>query len=113
MFVLSAGYEGETGSLAVVDITNPNSYDSGMDISMFIRTRQADGFIFYFGSEMGTGSYITGQLLDGNLVVKVYFDGKKEKFQVYTVDLSDGYRHFIRVVRMTNSMMVKVCLLFR
>ena len=61
---------------------------------------------------MGTGSYITGQLLDGNLVVKVYFDGKKEKFQVYTVDLSDGYRHFIRVVRMTNSMMVKVCLLF-
>ena len=59
---------------------------------------------------MGTGSYITGQLLDGNLVVKVYFDGKKEKFQVYTVDLSDGYRHFIRVVRMTNSMMVKVCL---
>ena len=73
---------------------------------------QADGFIFYFGSEMGTGSYITGQLLDGNLVVKVYFDGKKEKFQVYTVDLSDGYRHFIRVVRMTNSMMVKVCLLF-
>ena len=34
------GYEGETGSLAVVDITNPNSYDSGMDISMFIRTRQ-------------------------------------------------------------------------
>ena len=40
LFVLSAGYEGETGSLAVVDITNPNSYDSGMDISMFIRTRQ-------------------------------------------------------------------------
>ena len=87
----------------MVDITNPNSYNSGMDISMFIRTRQvilfiiiryysfnyieillkqADGFIFYFGSEMGTGSYITGQLLDGNLVVKVYFDGKKEKFQV-------------------------------
>ena len=37
---------------------------------------------------------------------------KPSLFQVYTVDLSDGYRHFIRVVRMTNSMMVKVCLLF-
>lgn len=91
-----------------MDITKQNVYDSGVDISMFIRTREPDGFIFYFGSEMGTGSYITGQLLQGNLVVNVYFDGKTEKFQVYTVDLSDGHRHFLRVVRMTNSMMVKV-----
>ena len=61
--------------------------------------KQADGFIFYFGSEMGTGSYITGQLLDGNLVVKVYFDGKKEKFQVsnlMTVKIANNYRDALK-----------------
>ena len=61
--------------------------------------KQADGFIFYFGSEMGTGSYITGQLLDGNLVVKVYFDGKKEKFQVSNlmiVKIAKNYRDALK-----------------
>ena len=81
---------------------------------MFIRTRQQDGFIFYFGSDVENGiiangvsgttaavevlqqqhqqgtSYITGQLLQGNLVISVRFDGKQENFRVYTVDLSDG-----------------------
>ncbi len=108
------GYENLTTSMAVVDIDQPKPYESGVDISMFIRTREQSGFIFYFGTDVertGAGrnaSYITGQLSQGNLVVNVYFDSKREKFQVYTVDLSDGYRHFVRVVRMNNSMMVKV-----
>lgn len=104
------GHENETSSIAIVDIDNPSPYRSGMDISMFIRTREQDGFIFYFGTSLGAlnPSYITGRLVQGNLVVHVHFDGTNEKFQVYTVDLSDGYRHFIRVVRMNNSMMVKV-----
>ncbi|XP_071747876.1 protein crumbs isoform X2 [Lepeophtheirus salmonis] len=110
--VATFGHENETGSIGAVDITNPAPYQSGVDISMFIRTRKENGFIFYFGSSLGnierSPSYITGQLLGGNLVVNVFFDTKKEKFQVYTVNLSDGYRHFIRVVRMHNSMMVKV-----
>ncbi len=111
------GYENVTSSMARVDIENPAPFRSGVDISMFIRTRELDGFIFYLGSELTARavtsaeqrrSYITGQLVQGNLVVNVYFEGKRERFQVYTVDLSDGFRHFIRVVRMNNSMMVKV-----
>jgi len=98
--------------MAVVAIANPAPYRSGVDISMFIRTREREGYIFYFGTDVdgdrGRRSFISGQLVEGNLVVNVFFDGKSEKFQVYTVDLSDGYRHFIRVVRMDNSMMVKV-----
>ena len=93
--------------MAIVDIANPAPYRSGVDISMFIRTRQQDGFIFYFGSDVEIGggsnpnsliveqqqratSYSTGQLLQGNLVISVRFDGKQENFRVYTVDLSDG-----------------------
>merc|ERR1712172_246641 len=67
----------------------------------------------YFGSDLAKetrDSYITGELEKGNLVVKVFFKGnlKEERFQMYTVNLSDGNDHFIRVVRMNNSMMVKV-----
>ena len=104
------GYENTTNSIAFVDILNPEPFRSGVDVSMFIRTREESGFIFYFGSDLHhpQESYITGQLVKGNLVVNVTFDGKTERFQVYTVNLSDGNRHFIRVVRMNNSMMVKV-----
>lgn len=108
------GHENITNSIAVVDIEDPQQYASGVDISMFIRTRKEEGFIFYLGSDLAIAgqpkSYITGQLREGNLVVHVSFDEKtaKDKFQVYTLHLSDGYRHFIRVVRMSNSLMVKV-----
>lgn len=76
-------------------------------------------------------SYITCELSQGNLVVRVLFDGtgngaasvpgsvsggrgdskaaeKTEKFQVYTVNLADGYRHFIRVRRRNKSMKIAV-----
>ena len=106
------GHENATNSLAIVDIERPEPFASGVDISMFIRTRKEDGYIFYFGTDLANEiqqkSYITGTLSRGNLVVNVFFDGTTERFQVYTLNLSDGYRHFIRVVRMNNSMMVKV-----
>jgi protein crumbs len=109
------GYEDMETSIAIVDIDEPKDYTSAVDISMFIRTRKADGFIFYFGSDLASGlpnaeSYITGELEKGNLVVKVFFVGnaKAERFKLFSVNLSDGNSHFIRVVRMQNSLMVKV-----
>ena len=112
------GHESTNNSIAIVDIDNPLPYSSGVDISMFIRTRKEDGYIFYFGSDLaipdkdgGSGqpkSYITGQIKGGKLVVHVSFEGKTEKFVVYTQYLADGYRHFIQVARMKNAMMVKV-----
>ena len=106
------GHESTNDSLVIVDIDNPLPYSSGADISMFIRTLKEEGFIFYFGSDLAISgqpkSYITGQLSRGQFVVYVSFDGKTEKFQVYTLYLSDGYRHFIQVARRKNAMMVKV-----
>ena len=106
------GHEDQMRSLAIVEIDKPEPFASGVDISMFIRTRKEDGFIFYFGSDLRDPlqqrSFITGTLSRGNLVVNVVFGATNERFQAYSVNLSDGYRHFIRVVRMNNSMMVKV-----
>ena len=109
------GYEDRENSIAIVNIDEPEYYTSGVDISMFIRTRKEDGFIFYFGSDLASGlpnadSYITGELENGNLVVKVFFKGnaKSERFQVYTENVSDGDSHFIQVERKQNSLMVKV-----
>ena len=109
------GYEDRENSIAIVNIDEPNYYTSGVDISMFIRTRKEDGFIFYFGSDLASGlpdsdSYITGELEKGKLVVQVFFKGniKPERFQLYTVNVSDGNSHFIKVVRMGNSLMVNV-----
>ena len=107
------GHEETTNSLAIVDILKPDPFASGVDISMFIRTRKKDGFIFYFGTniveeQQQPRSFIIGTLTQGNLKVYIRFDETNDNFQVYTVDLSDGFRHFIRVVRMNNSLMVKV-----
>lgn len=73
-----------TSSMVIVEIENPVPYRSGIDISMFIRTRKQEGFIFYIGTDINEEqpSYISGQLLHGDLVVYVVFDGKKDKFQV-------------------------------
>ena len=104
---------------------------------MFIRTRQLDGFIFYLGSDPfksakkesgvrsakpqifkpvgsigneATGlSNITCELTKGTLLVTITGgDGKTKKAAVFSAILSNGYRHFIRVVRQNNLMTVKV-----
>ena len=59
------GHEETTDSLAIVDILKPDPFASGVDISMFIRTRKKDGFIFYFGTDIveqqQPRSYIIGK----------------------------------------------------
>ena len=126
----------------VVDIDDPKPYESHVDISMFIRTRQQDGFIFYLGSdpfkndvnsnqggESGVRSAkpqifknennldneapgisnITCELSKGTLKVTiVQEDGKKDNFNLFSAKLSNGYRHFIRVIRQNNLMTVTV-----
>ena len=88
------GYENTTNSIAFVDIAEPAPFRSGVDISMFIRTREESGFIFYFGSDLHhpQESYITGQLVKGNLVVNVTFDGKTERFQLnFIIKILNSY----------------------
>ena len=129
-------------SVVVVDIGDPKPYESHVDISMFIRTRQSDGFIFYLGSDpfkqdrnanqVGESnlrsakpqifkpentidneapgiSNITCELLGGAIQVTITSEnGKADKFNLYSAKLSNGYRHFVRVIRQNNLMTVTV-----
>jgi len=72
-----------------------------VDISMFIRTRQEDGTIFYLGSSSflspGDETFILAQLDAGELLVKIQFNGSQEKYTVGGQKLDDGNRHLIQV----------------
>ncbi len=73
-----------------------------VDISMFIRTRQTKGAIFYLGSVPGATSYadethIAAKLDAGELFVKFQFNGTPESYAVGGVKLNDGYNHLIQV----------------
>lgn len=72
-----------------------------VDISMFIRTRQEDGTIFYLGSSSvispGEETFILAQLDAGELLVKIQFNGTLEKYTVGGQKLDDGKRHLIQV----------------
>ena len=126
----------------VVDIDDPKPYESHVDISMFIRTRQPDGFLFYLGSdpfkndihsnqggesgvrsakpqlfkpesnidvETPSISNITCELSKGTLQVTIaQEDGKIDRFNLFSAKLSNGYRHFVRVIRQNNIMTVSV-----
>lgn len=72
-----------------------------VDISMFIRTRQEDGTIFYLGSSSvispAEETFILAQLDAGELLVKIKFNGTLERYKVGGQKLDDGNRHLIQV----------------
>jgi len=72
-----------------------------VDISMFIRTRQEDGTIFYLGSSSvinpAEETFILAQLDAGELLVKIQFNGTLERYKVGGQKLDDGNSHLIQV----------------
>lgn len=84
-----------------------------VDISMFIRTRQDRGDIFYLGTEPSSPSdqkektYIAAQLEGGELLVRIQFNGT-EAYTVGGVKLHDGNNHLIQVVRNVTLIQVKI-----
>ena len=106
------GYENTTDSQVVVDIENPNDFNEGIELTMFIRTRQASGLIFYLGKSDYSSpekNHIRGSLANGTLQVEAAFGQRKpEVFKLYSKRLDDGNRHFLKVVRMKNKMNVEV-----
>jgi hypothetical protein len=98
------GHENITYSLVsvMVDDRARRSIRNVVDISMFIRTRQEDGTIFYLGSSSDTSSgddtFILAQLDAGELLVKIQFSGTLEKYTVGGQKLADGNNHLIQVL---------------
>jgi protein crumbs len=97
------GHENITDSLVTVMAYDGarRSIRNVVDISMFIRTRQKDGMIFYLGSSSaispGEDTFILAQLEAGGLLVNVQFNGTVEKYPVGGQKLDDGNRHLIQV----------------
>lgn len=98
------GYENITDSLVTVYVDNAakRAVRTIVDISMFIRTRQPKGQIFYLGSSPKSlnpseDTYIAAQLESGELLVRIQFNGTPEAYTVGGVKLDNGYDHLIEV----------------
>ncbi|KAF5279548.1 hypothetical protein FQR65_LT03370 [Abscondita terminalis] len=109
------GYENITSSLVTVTVADAarRAVRSIVDISMFIRTRQSGGQIFYLGSALTPNNiidetFIAAQLEGGELLVRIQFNGTPESYTVGGVKLNDGYNHLIEVIRNVTLIQVKL-----
>lgn len=108
------GQENTTHSVVVVDVTERarRTVRSILDISMFIRTRQSTGQVFYLGSDPkkvnGNQSFVSAKLNGGELLVKMQINGSSEEQPVGGNRLDNGYTHLLQVVRNLTLVQVKI-----
>ncbi|XP_065210644.1 protein crumbs isoform X2 [Planococcus citri] len=109
------GHENITNSLVTVNVYNQakKTVRNIVDISMFIRTRQSKGAIFYLGSLPGSvvfpeETFISAELDAGELLVRIQFNGTPEAYTVGGVKLNDGRDHLIQVIRNYTLVQVKI-----
>lgn len=104
------GYENITDSLVSVDVADyaRKAVRTAVEISMFIRTRQSRGQIFYLGSGTVTNpadeNYIAAQLESGELLVRIQLNGSLEAYTVGGVKLDNGEDHLIEVCQRSFSL---------
>lgn len=98
------GHENITNSLITVNVfpVTKRAVKNIVDISMFIRTRQSRGAIFYLGSTPGSVAFpdethIAAELEGGELLVRILFNATPESYTVGGVKLDDGHNHLIQV----------------
>uniref|UniRef100_A0A1I8PY45 Protein crumbs n=1 Tax=Stomoxys calcitrans TaxID=35570 RepID=A0A1I8PY45_STOCA len=111
------GHENTTHSAVIVETNDVarRAIRSVLDISMFIRTRQPTGQVFYLGSDPRKGkgadagsSYVAAKLQGGELLVRMQFNGTPEAYTVGGNKLDNGYNHLIEVVRNQTLVQVKL-----
>ncbi|XP_063984158.1 protein crumbs isoform X2 [Diachasmimorpha longicaudata] len=116
MTAATFGYENITNGYVTVKVSDTarRAVRTILDISMFIKTRQQRGDIFYLGSEPSSPSslpqdntYIAAQLEAGQLVVRMQFN-ETEAYTVGGVKLNDGNNHLIQVIRNMTLVQVKI-----
>ncbi|XP_049806323.1 protein crumbs [Schistocerca nitens] len=109
------GHENITTSLVTVDVNEASrrAIRSIIDISMFIRTKQDKGAIFYMTSVGSPNqTVIAAHLSDGALNVCILLNGtpesNPESWNVNSLKLADGNYHLIQVVRNVTLVQVKI-----
>lgn len=117
MTAATFGYENITNGYVTVRVSDAarRTVSSVVDISMFIRTRESYGDIFYLGTEPDSQvdqksqekTYIAAQLEGGELRVRIQFNGT-EAYTVGGVKLNDGNNHLIQVARNVTLVQVKI-----
>lgn len=117
MTAATFGYENITNGYVTVTVSDAarRTVSSVVDISMFIRTRESYGDIFYLGTEPDfqveqkpqEKTYIAAQLEGGELLVRIQFNGT-EAYTVGGVKLNDGNNHLIQVARNVTLVQVKI-----
>lgn len=119
MTAATFGHENITNGYVTVKVYDAarRAVRSISDISMFIRTREDKGDIFYLGSELSPQAanqtkssertYISANLEGGELLVRIQFNGT-EAYTVGGVKLNDGNDHLIQVVRNVTLIQVKI-----
>lgn len=118
MTAATFGYENITNGYVTVKVSDTarRTVSSVVDISMFIRTRESRGDIFYLGTEPDLQddqkpqerTYIAAQLVEGGeLLVRIQFNGT-EAYTVGGVKLNDGNNHLIQVARNVTLVQVKI-----
>lgn len=113
------GNENTNRSAVVVDIIDRGrrAIRQILDISMFIRTRQSSGYIFYLGTDTRKtnsrptdkkDSYVSAKLKGGEFVVRIQFNGTPEEYTVGGNKLDNGHVHLIEVIRNQTLVQVKL-----
>lgn len=108
------GHENTTRSVVVVDVNERarRFVRSVLDISMFVRTRQPTGQVFYLGSDPkktnGNLSFVSAKLNGGELLVKLQINGTLEEQPVGGNRLDNGYTHLLQVIRNLTLVQVKI-----
>lgn len=109
------GHENTTHSVVYVNVTEiaRRMVRSVIDISMFIRTRQSTGHVFYIGSDPqkksnGNLSFVSAKLNGGELLVKFQINGTIDEQPVGGNRLDNGYTHMLQVIRNQTLVQVKI-----
>ena len=117
MIAATFGHENIKNSYVTVKVSDRarRLVRSVIDISMFIRTRETDGDIFYLGSELNPQlnpkrpeeTCVAVQLKNGLLQVRIQIDDN-ETYTVGGTKLNDSNNHLIQVIRNNSLVQVKI-----
>ena len=106
--ITAATFNHESSPGSLVSVTVDPEYAASLaeyvDLSLFARTRQSSGLLFYLGSETsevlaagGVPTYLAAELTGGRLQLRVKLGSEEQLMDVPGPRLDDGVNNLIRV----------------